>query len=197
MKRLSYIGQDGVIIRVEDSGKVQEIRFSDIEKFWDYANEDDFEGGSAKIIGSIVFFTMITAGGQGEIIVGWDLEKNNVVHISNGEFCTDFTLYNDMLYLLCEVSDFNSAAHFLVFRVPFGTMDTAESGTRLYCENPCEVTGDPSLEVSEKGIQVITEGKEYLFASSVEGARTSPAIGFEKYYVHNAMADHSMSGMLL
>lgn len=59
MKKLNYIGQDGIIIHIEDGGKVQEIRFSDIEKYWDYANEDDFEGGSARIIGSIVFFTML------------------------------------------------------------------------------------------------------------------------------------------
>lgn len=35
MKTLNYIGQDGVIIRIEDGGEVQEIRFSDIEKYWD------------------------------------------------------------------------------------------------------------------------------------------------------------------
>ena len=174
MKKLNYIGQDGIIIHIEDGGKVQEIRFSDIEKYWDYANEDDFEGGSA-----------------------WDLEKNSVVHISNGEFCKDFALYNDMVYSLCEVCDFNCAAHFLIFRVPFGTINSEEYGTRLYCESPCRITGNPALEVGEKGIQVISEDKEYIFASSTDGALIAPAIGFEKYYESNAMADYSMSGMLL
>lgn len=197
MKTLNYIGQDGVIIRIEDGGEVQEIRFSDIEKYWDYANEDDLEGGSARIIGGIVFFTMLTAGGQGGIIVGWDLEKNSVVHISNGEFCKDFALYNDMVYSLCEACDFSCAAHFVIFRVPFGTMNIEESGIRLYCESTCRITGNPALEVSKKGIQVISEDKEYTFASSAEGARISPAAGFEKYYDPGAMADHSMSGMLL
>lgn len=197
MKKLNYIGQDGIIIHIEDGVKVQEIRFSDIEKYWDYANEDDFEGGSARIIGSIVFFTMLTAGGQGGIIVGWDLEKNSVVHISNGEFCKDFALYNDMVYSLCEVCDFNCAAHFLIFRVPFGTINSEEYGTRLYCESPCRITGNPALEVGEKGIQVISGDKEYIFASSAEDALIAPAVGFEKYYEPDAMADYSMSGMLL
>lgn len=33
MKTLNYIGQNGVIMRIEDGGGGQEIRFSDIEKY--------------------------------------------------------------------------------------------------------------------------------------------------------------------
>ena len=197
MKTLKYVAEDGVIIHIEDSNAVQEIRFSDIEKYWDSANEDEFEGGSAALVRNTVLFTMITAGGQDGIIAAWDLNENKVIHISNGAFCTSFDLYNDMLYLLCDISDFNTAPHYNIFRVPFKTMDPTEEGTMLYCNAPCKVAGTPNLEVSENGIFVVSENGMYTFSSSPEKALTSPAPGAEKYYEDGAMADFSASSMLL
>ena len=197
MKTLKYIAEDGVIIRVEDGNAVQEIRFSDIEKYWDSANEDEFEGGSAALVGNTVLFTMIAAGGQDGIIAAWNLDENKVIHISNGAFCTSFDLYNDMLYLLCDIIDFNTASHYSIFRVPFKTMDPTEEGTMLYCDAPCKVVGTPKLEVSENGIFVVSENGRYTFSSSPDKAMTSPASGAEKYYEDGAMADSSMRGMLI
>ena len=64
-------------------------------------------------------------------------------------------------------------------------------------EEPCKITGNPTIEVNEKGIKVISEDKEYIFVSSTDGALIAPAVGFVKYYESNAIADYSMSGMLL
>lgn len=163
MKTLKYIAEDGVVIRVEGGNTVQKIRFSEIEKYWDSANEDEFEGGSAALVGNTVLFTMMTAGGQDGIIAAWDLDENKVIHISNGTSCTSFDLYNDMLYLLCDISNFNTASHYSIFRVPFKTMDPTVEGTLLYCDAPCKVVGTPKLEVSENGIFVVSENSRYTF----------------------------------
>lgn len=102
-----------------------------------------------------------------------------------------------MLYLLCDISDFNTASHYNIFRVPFKTMDPTEEGTMLYCDAPCKVVGTPNLEVSENGIFVVSKNGRYTFSSSPEKVLTSPTSEAEKYYEDGAMADFSAAGMLL
>lgn len=170
MKEIKYVGRRGVLIRVKDGDEVREIRFSDIKPYWHYAMESCFEGGKAILKDDIIIFSIVTAGGQGEVIVGWDLVQNKVVHISNAEYCIDFAVYKDMLYMLFDVNNYNTPSNICVYRIPFGTMDINAEGKKLRSEEPIKIYGEPALEVSEKGIIVASKNARFVFAPSPESA---------------------------
>lgn len=170
MKEIKYVGRRGVLIRVTDGDEVSEIRFSDIKPYWQYAMESHFEGGKAILKDDIIIFSIITAGGQGEVIVGWDLVQNKVVHISNADYCIDFAVYKNMLYMLFDVNNFNTPSNICVYRIPLGTMDTNAEGAKLRSEETIKIYGEPELEVSENGIVVASKNARFVFASCPESA---------------------------
>ncbi len=174
MKEIEYVARKGVLIKVKDEHEVKEIRFSDIKPFWQYATESYFEGGNALLLDNIVVFSIIVASGQGEVIVGWDLEQDKVIHISNADYCIDFAIYKDMLYMLFDVNNYTTPSNISVYRIPFGTMDANNVGTKLCSENSINIHGELKIEVNESGIFIVSNNSRITFASSPENALISP-----------------------
>ena len=86
--------------------------FSDIKPYWQYATEEDFEGGKAKIYDDYLVATLITAEGQGGLIFIWDLEQSKVVSCFEGDFCIDFAVSSKAIYSLHYISQWGLSSRF-------------------------------------------------------------------------------------
>ena len=97
---INYTAANDILIEGVYKDETFEIKFSDIKLYWQYATEEDFEGGKAKICGKYVFANILTANGQDGIIFVWDIEQKKVVNFYEGDYCIDFVLRNDEIYSL-------------------------------------------------------------------------------------------------
>ena len=52
---INYTAANDILIEGVYKDETFEIKFSDIKLYWQYATEEDFEGGKAKICGKYVF----------------------------------------------------------------------------------------------------------------------------------------------
>ena len=50
-----------MLIEADVNGEHKEILFSDIEKYWNYATEEDFEGGRAYVYGDSIAFSILVS----------------------------------------------------------------------------------------------------------------------------------------
>lgn len=123
IENISYPGENGVLIEADVNGLHKKILFSDIEPYWGYSNEDEFEGGRAEAFDDFIMFTISAASGQGGIIVIWDVNKNCVLHISEASYCVAFSIYNEFVYTLCGVSNFVTPFHYELYATPIFTKD--------------------------------------------------------------------------
>ena len=162
IQNLNYKAEGNVLIGYDVNSIHKEIKFSDIEPFWNYANEEDFENGRAYVFGTLIAFSILVASGQGGVIIIWDTEKECVVHISEAAYSEAVYLFMERVYYLCQVSNYNTPSHLRLYSIPLFTMDVDKSGERLYCQSPCKVYDtdhlytNADLKVSDKGILVKT-----------------------------------------
>lgn len=109
---INYKATNGVLIKGVYKSEPFIINFSDIAPFWEYATEDDFEGGKAKIYDNYLVASILTAEGQGGLIFVWDLEQSKVVSCFEGDFCIDFTANCNTIYSLHYVSQWGMTSRF-------------------------------------------------------------------------------------
>lgn len=174
IKNLNYTAKNGILIEADVDGIHKQILFSDIEPFWSYANEDDFEGGYANIKDDYIIFTILVASSQGGVIVIWDTKKDCVVHISEGSYCLTASIYKDRVFYLCDVCNYTMPSHYQMYSIPLYTMDSYKEGTRLYNQNPCKITENNiksiRLKVDEAGISVIVNNNAYCYSDTLDEA---------------------------
>ncbi|WP_303826287.1 hypothetical protein [Ruminococcus flavefaciens] len=175
IENLDYKGSDGILIVADVNNVHKEIRFSDIEPLWEHANEDEFEGGRAYIVGSNIVFTILVASGQGGVIIVWDTEKECVTHISEAAYCQALYVFENKVFYLCDISNFVIPSHLQMYVIPLGTMDAWKEGKRIYCQSPCQVYDrDNDYETidvkvsADAGILVKVDDKIYRYSESLD-----------------------------
>lgn len=164
---IEFVAQNDTLIEYKKNGVKSAIFFSDIEPYWSYATEDDFEGGTAKLVDDKILFTLLTASSQGGIVAVWDTETGRLEHISEGSYCVAVDAFDDKIFrLLCE-SNFVTKANLQLWETPYGIMDADDEGTQVRLAIPDivdEFDGDCSkiaLTVSDKAISITLNGKVY------------------------------------
>ena len=168
-----FVVEDDTFLEYQYQGKSGVIHFSDLNKYWNYATADDFEGGSFLIQNNLIIGTMLVAQGQGGIIYVWDAEKDELIHISEGSYTVAIALANQTIYNLALVSNFMTKAHFIIEKRNLGIMDAFFEGERLTCEIPCtpdDYNGDMNtinLAVLSENLCIILNDKEYVVKESV------------------------------
>lgn len=134
IKGIKYLATNDVLIEVDLENKKADIKFSDVAPYWSYANEEDFEGGFAKVFEDKVLFSVVTASGQGGIIAVWDGQTQKIVHVSEGAYCVAADVYDGKIYRLLCVSNFVTKSHFELWETAIGSFDANEEGTRVDTE---------------------------------------------------------------
>ena len=172
--KIKYLAKNGILIQGEKDGVAFEVKFSDIEPYWEYATEEDFEGGKAKIRDNYLLFNMLTAQGQGGIIAAWDLSSNKIVHLQDGAYTVDFTIWNNEVYQLCYVANYATKAHFSLWKCPFNIKDIDCEGTEipgaevipadLYC-----IDSDVSITVNENQASISCDGQQFIIPLVKDG----------------------------
>ena len=175
IENLNYKAESGVLIEADINGVHKEILFSDIEKYWDYATEDDFESGRVYVHDNQIVFTILVAGGQGGVIAAWDTEKECVTHISDGSYCQALYVHDDKIWYLCDVSNFMIPSHLQMYVIPLYTMDANKDGKRIFCQSPCQIydrgCSYKTIDVKvsdEAGILVKADSKIYRYSESLD-----------------------------
>ena len=116
IETVNYIANNGILISGIANGKEYDIKFDEIRSYWDYATEDDFEGGTAKPFGDKILFTVLTASSQGGIVVLWDVPKRAIEHISECSYSVAVDIHNNDIYSLHCVSNYNMTANFKLYK---------------------------------------------------------------------------------
>ena len=128
---LHYQNSDGIMLKGKLNGKEISVRFDDILPYWEYATEDDFERGSARIFGNKILFTIITAKGQGGIVVLWNAETRKIEHISDACFTLAFDMDEHYIYFLKDVCYWGMKANLQIWKIPLGCMDAWKEADRV------------------------------------------------------------------
>lgn len=128
---LHYSGSDGIILSAELDNVEKQLRFGDLHPFWEYATEEDLEGGTAKIYDNKVLFTMFTASTQGGIVVLWNVETGKIEHISDGSYTLAVDMDQQYIYVLFDVFNYVTKANLQLWRVPIGCMDPCNKGEKM------------------------------------------------------------------
>lgn len=171
IKKIEFIATGDTLINVELENEKTSIKFSDIYPYWDYATEEDFEGGFAKIIEDKILFTMHTASMQGGIIGLWNAKTQKIEHISDGSYCVSADFVNEKIYSLLCISNFETPASFSLWQIPVGVMDAFAESEKIDVELPGlieEFNGDigsVELEVQEDGYSIKINDKVMFFSN--------------------------------
>lgn len=184
-KKIETRPESGVALRIHTGKGTQDIKYSDISKYWDSGDEENIRSVSVITRGDLVMLLMLTADGLDGVIAGWDIKKGGLVHLSDGSYCVSMKLFGSELYTLCRVENFAVPRHYQVYAVPVGSFDQSNAGRRIYCKSPCSSAGmgrNIRLDISRGGIAV-TDGKNSVtYADSPDRPAETPAEGFEYLY---------------
>ena len=169
--KLEYKANKKTIIRVTTDKGHFNIYYSDIRPYWFHSKPSGFEGGRAYGIGDYVLFTMLTGSRQGGVVCVWDCNQNKLVHISNGDYCSAATIYEDKVLTLCDIYNYRVRERLEVYSYTFGTMDAWGEGTQIISDHYKQLTALPGEEEDiriEDNKMIITIGKEdIVFHSDV------------------------------
>lgn len=162
---IKYKADNGILIEGVYKDETFKIKFSDIIPFWQYATEEDFEDGKAKLYDKYVIASILTAGGQGGIIFVWDLEQKTVICCFESEYCVDFTTQNKEIYSLHYISHWGVSPYFQLRKTNIAT----EKSDVLSIELPFDsiiYNGDMnsvSMNIEEKNVlSICFEESKYL-----------------------------------
>ena len=184
-KKIEIRPEKGVVLRISMPGAVQNIKFADISKYWDFGDEENIGHISCMTRGSLVIMLMLASDRESGVIAGWDIAKEELVHLSEGSYCVSMKLFGKYLYTLCRVENFVVPSHFQVYAVPVGSFDPADAGRRIYCKAPCGSAGmgkNIRLDVGRGGIKVTDGRNSVTYAEDTESPADSPAEGFGYLY---------------
>lgn len=115
------------------------IHYSDLQKYWSYANAIDQESVRVYVQGEWIVGIMLTANAQGGIIFIWDCKQKKLIHISNGSYTYSVLVYDNTVYGLSVVSNFVTPAHFELTKCKLNTMDVQLEPKTVDCKFTCDV----------------------------------------------------------
>ena len=165
--KIDYKASDGILISGEYNNRQFEILFSDIEPYWPYATEDDFESGKAKIFENLLIANIITSAGQGGLIIVWDLDTNLLLKHFESPYCVDFTFHNSTIYALNYVSYWGRPACFQLNTISIITNEISATAP-LPSLDPSAYNGDIN------SISIAFDNTQSLYA----------LIGEKQYYIN-------------
>ena len=150
-----------------DDGKTKSIKYSQVRKWWSYANQLDIEWCQCKVSRNRVAFAMTTASGQGGVFCIWNCETDTLEHISEASYISDFEIKDKYLYSLHEITNYMMPYHYRVFRTKLGVLDAWNSEFEtLYADEPQKIGACKELELIIEGKKMLvkTEQSEFVFA---------------------------------
>ena len=162
IENVRFIAADGILLAGYINGTAFQLPFSDIEPYWSYANEDDFEYGFAKIFDDKLLITLLTASSQGGVVVLWDAYTETIEHVSDGSFCIAVDMDDEKVYKLLNVATYTTESNLQVWEAPLGMMDASGDGKRLATGiQPPDGPGDAecSLRKLKDGFEIKMVGK--------------------------------------
>ena len=131
IKDLLFVGGEGKVLEGHIGENEFCLYFRDLQPFWSYATEEDFEGGFAKVIENKILFSLTTARGQGGIVVLWNAETKETEHVSEASYCIAASISAAMLYTLHYVENYEIAGHFELWKIPVAIIDAECEGTKV------------------------------------------------------------------
>lgn len=172
IENLKYVGENGVLMTFDFDGEQKQIHFSDLERFWGDATEDYFEGGQAWIQDNLIVFTFLIASDQAGLVVIYDAEHDEIIHVSDGAYCIAAVIFDEYLYCLCAIHNYSVPYHWQMYAVKTGTIDPNCCGDRLYTQYPCRLydsrIDDVKLKINDTGIRIMVNDETvYKYADTV------------------------------
>ncbi len=160
------------IIKVQmDNGKIKSIKYSQVRKWWSYANQLDIEYCKCKIYGNRVIFAMTTGSGQGGVICIWNCDSDMLEHISEASYIYDFVIDNEYIYSLHEIYNFMMPVHYRIYRTKIGVMNAwNENAELLYADAPQKLEGCSGIEIDGKKMVVNTKKGPVVFSEDFVNA---------------------------
>jgi len=141
MKQILYkLLTDKAFIEIYYKNEIQDVSYSMLQKFFEYASFDEIENCGAYINGQYIIAWLSVASGQGGIVLVWDVEQKEIVHLSEGAYVQKALLFNDKLYVLREVGCWGIKNYLSLGCCPFGIMDVWDSS--IYEDIPINIELD-------------------------------------------------------
>jgi len=127
IEHLKFVADKDIFLEYIKENAQYFIPFSALLPYWSYATAGDFEGGSAKVIDDCIVGFLLTASGQGGLVFVWDTLESKIIHASDGAYAIAATIYKNMVYCLCCITNYVTRAHFALFRSKIAADTMAES----------------------------------------------------------------------
>ncbi len=159
-----------------ENGKY-DIKFSDIKKYWDYADPEEIEGCRAYLREDkkVILILLVVAQGQGGVVIAWNSDSNSLEHISEASYSVAVDMDANYIYMLQMVCNWNTRAHFEFARIEYGVMDARKEPdfySNVTFDKVNEFTGDYDdidLFVNGAGCTVRLKDKTYKVLLSSDG----------------------------
>lgn len=128
---LKVVNKNGILLKYDYKDVNNNLRHSVISKHWEYANEEELEEIKVYADKSLLVGLLTVASGQGGVIFVYDMEKKELIHISEGSYAVDVKLKDDNIFVLHYVSNWGSKSNFMVSKTELGIMDPWNEGDVL------------------------------------------------------------------
>lgn len=158
---------DDVIIYIERDGLSQTITLDKLLPYWDYAVAEEIESVDACVIGDYIAGIVTVASRQGGIVFLWDMNEEEIIHVSDGSYTIAVAIDEDSVYSLCLIENYSTPAHFAAYKSPLGIFDAFNNPEplNLIVPIPLDVSQKAlygsELCVSDGGMAILMDGKLY------------------------------------
>ncbi len=167
IKDIKLNSEAGAFLTYKTENVEGKIPYSAIAPYWDYAQEDEFEGGFAKAIDDDrILAVMLVAAGQGGAAVVWNAQTEALEHISDAAYCAAATNFDGCVYTLSIPSGFFTPTPAVIEKSKLGTKDVSMEPEKVK-EIPSDILedydcnlDDIDLIVDDNGIKLILKGKK-------------------------------------
>lgn len=86
------------------------------------------EGGRIYVFDDkTIVLILLAVSNQTGVIVAWDVESSEIIHVSNGDFTVAADVSEGYLYSLAYVHSFAEPGNFQLWKVPFGTKEQKDT----------------------------------------------------------------------
>lgn len=105
---------------------------------------EDMEYYVVKTFNNLVFILIIGSSEQYGIMIGIDTEKNNIIHISNAAYVSDFDFDDNYLYMLYDVHNFAIRPYYAYSKIAINHIDYDSEPNSIKLD--CEITASSSKD---------------------------------------------------
>lgn len=129
IKSIEIINDENILLRVVlANGKTQYIKYDALQKYWNYASNEDVEGINITSDDKYIVICLTTAQMQGGIVAVWDIDASKVVHYQNGDYAIVAQKTKNKILTICEISNYSIKPYALLSVCDFGVKDIECSG---------------------------------------------------------------------